>query len=102
MAKKKATSAKLAAALPRYHIVKKSIRTSSSHAYTLLHGMREHFPDAEVSAEDGLRFDWPDGWVHLRASITEPIIRMIVEWKTKEQAEDKALQVRGLLERLVA
>jgi len=101
MAKKAKTSAELAADLPRYHIVKKSIHTSSSHAYTLLHGMRDHFPDAEVNDADGLRFDWPDGWVHLRASITEPLIRMIVEWKTKEQAEDLALQVRGLLERQV-
>ena len=99
MAKKKATSAELAANLPRHTIVKKKIRTSSSHAYTLLHAMRDHFPDAQVNDADGLRFDWPDGWVHLRASSTEPIIRMIVEWKTREQAEEKALQVRGLLER---
>ncbi len=102
MAKKKKTSAELAAALPRYHLVKKSIRTTSSHAYTLLHAMRDLFPDADVNDADGLRFDWPDGWVHLRASITEPIIRMIVEWKTKEAAEDKALQIRGLLERRLA
>lgn len=101
MAKKKATSAELAANLPRYHLVKKSIRTSSSRAYTLLHAMRRHFPDAVINDEDGLRFDWPEGWIHLRASTTEPIIRMIVEWTGKEQAEEKALQVRGLLERLV-
>jgi phosphomannomutase len=101
MAKKKATSAELAAALPRYHLVKRSIRTSSSHAYTMLHNLRGHFPDAEVNDEDGLRFDWPEGWIHLRASTTEPIVRMIVEWNSKEQAEDRALQVRGLLERLV-
>ncbi len=101
MAKKKATSAELAAALPRYHLVKKAIRTSSSHAYTLLRAMRNQFPDAEVNDADGLRFDWADGWVHLRASSTEPVIRMIVEWKTKEGAEDKALQIRGLLERRI-
>jgi phosphomannomutase len=101
MAKKGATSAELAAALPRHCIVKKKIRTSSSHAYTLLHALRDRFPDAEVNDADGLRFDWPGGWVHLRASTTEPIIRMIVEWETREQAEEKALQVRGLLERMV-
>lgn len=99
MAKKGATSAELAANLPRYCIVKKKIRTSSSHAYTLLHALRSHFPDAEVNDTDGLRFDWPGGWVHLRASTTEAIIRLIVEWETREQAEDMALRVRGLLER---
>ncbi len=44
-------------------------------------------------------FDWKDGWVHLCASMTEPIIRMIVEFKSKEKAEDMVLQIRGLLER---
>jgi len=101
MAKKKLTSAELAAALPRYHLVKRAIRTSSSHVYTLLRSMREHFCDAEVHEKDGFRFDWPEGWVHLRVSNTEPIIRMIVEWASKEGAEDRALHVRGLLERLV-
>jgi len=101
MAKKKATSAELAAELPRHHIVKKTIRTSSSHAYALLHAMRSHFPDAVVNDTDGLRFEWPDGWVHLRVSITEPMIRMIVEWNTQKEANERALQVRGLLERLM-
>jgi len=101
MARKRASSAELAAALPRYHIVKRSIRTSSSHAYTMLHKLRSQFPDALVNEEDGLRFDWPDGWIHLRASMTEPLVRMVVEWNSKEQAEDRALLVRGLLERLV-
>ncbi len=100
MARRKTSSAALAEALPRHHIVKRSIRTSSSHAFTMIHGLRDHFSGAEVTEEDGLRFDWRDGWVHLRASMTEPIVRMIVEWNSREKAEDMALQVRGLLERL--
>lgn len=100
MADKGAASADLAAALPRHHIVKRAIRTSSSHAYTMLHRLRGQFPEAQVNDEDGLRFDWPEGWIHLRASMTEPIVRMMVEWNSMEQAEDRALQVRGLLERL--
>jgi phosphomannomutase len=96
------SSADLAEHLPRYHIIKRSIACPSAHAYTLLRNVRGQFGDAERSEEDGFRFDWPDGWVHLRASMTEPIIRMIVEWKTREEAEDKALYVRGMLERLVA
>jgi phosphomannomutase len=95
-------SAELAQTLPRYHIIKRAIPCPSAHAYTLLRSVRDHFADAELSEEDGFRFDWPDGWIHLRASMTEPIVRMIVEWKSREVAEDKALYVRGLLERLVA
>lgn len=96
------TSAELAGALPRYHIIKKSVPCPSAHAYTLLRSLKNHFPDARLTEGDGFRFDWPDGWVHLRASATEPIVRMIVEWTTRELAEDRALQVRGLLERLVS
>lgn len=102
MAKQKCTSAELAASLPRYHIIKKTIPCSSTHAYTCLRNFRDAFPDAVVSDEDGFRFDWPDGWAHLRASMTEPLVRMIVEFNSKEKAEDKAFQIRGMLERMIA
>lgn len=92
---------KLSAELPRYHIIKRKINCPSAHAYTLLRSAGTVFGDAVVSEEDGLRFDWKDGWIHLRASATEPVIRMIVEWRTSEQAEDMALQMQGQLERLL-
>lgn len=102
MALEKRTSAELAEELPRYHIVKKKVYCPSANAYSLLRSLKNQFPDAELSEEDGFRFDWKDGWVHLRASNTEPVIRMIVEWKGTQEAIDRALHVRGLLERLVA
>jgi phosphomannomutase len=102
MARHSSSSADLASALPRYHIIKGAVRTTSSRAYALLHDLRDSFPSARVNTADGLRFDWPDGWIHLRTSMTEPMIRMIVEWKTKEEAEDRALQARGLIERRVS
>jgi len=102
MARGGATSAELAERLPRYHIVKKSVALSSAQAYPLLRRLAEDFPDARASEEDGLRLDWPDGWMHVRASMTEPIVRMIVEWSTREGAEERALQLRGRLERRLA
>jgi len=102
MAKRNASSHDLAVALPRFHIVKRKVACPSSHAYTLLRNLKDHFPEAEHSEIDGFRFDWKGGWIHLRAATTEPVIRMIVEWKTKEEAEEKAIQMRGLIERLVA
>jgi len=101
MALERCSSSTLASRLPRYHIVKRAIPCQSAHAYTLLRSLHGKFPEARCNEEDGLRFDWKEGWVHLRASMTEPIIRMIVEWETHEGADDKALQVRSLLERLV-
>ena len=102
MVKRNATSHDLAQALPTFHIIKKKVSCSSSHAYTLLRNIRDHFPDAKYSELDGMRFDWDDGWIHLRAATTEPTIRMIVEWRTKAEAEERCDQMRGVLERLVA
>ncbi|NOY74491.1 MAG: hypothetical protein GXP32_01705, partial [Kiritimatiellaeota bacterium] len=101
MAAKNATSAELVGALPQYHLRKLKVNCQSSNAYTLLKNLEEYFPDAEVSEIDGHRFDWPDGWIHFRMAMTEPIIRVIIEWRTKEEAEERATRVRGLLERLL-
>ena len=102
MAVRKMTVSGLAAALPRYFIVKKVISCPSSHAYAVIRSLKKHFPDARINEDDGLRFDWKDGWISLRAAATEPVIRMIAEYKNREMSVDRALYVRGLVERLVA
>ncbi len=101
MAAKNATLSELVDEMPRYHIIKKKVNCPSSHAYGLIRKLRTHFKGAVLSEEDGLRFDWPDGWIHLRAAMTEPIIRLIVEWKTKDEAEERASELRTIIERLV-
>lgn len=47
----------------------------------------------EVSTVDGVKIDFADGWVHLRKSNTEPIIRIYSEAATEERANDLARQV---------
>ncbi|MDA0284531.1 MAG: phosphoglucosamine mutase, partial [Planctomycetota bacterium] len=44
------------------------------------------YPDAEATTGDGLRLDWSDHWVQVRASNTEPIIRVIAEAPGSEVA----------------
>lgn len=46
------------------------------------------FSDAEVNTEDGLKFIWDDCWLHLRASNTEPILRIYAEASTKKEAQE--------------
>jgi phosphomannomutase len=101
MAAKNASSAELAGSLPKYHLRKLKIPCRVSNAYSLLKNLGDHFQDAERSDVDGHRFDWPDGWIHFRMAMTEPIIRVIIEWRTKEEAEERATRVAGLLERLL-
>ncbi len=43
--------------------------------------------DATADRLDGLRLDWPDRWLHVRGSNTEPIVRVIAEAPTRAEAE---------------
>ena len=47
---------------------------------------RRIFADAQADRLDGLRLDWPDRWLLVRASNTEPIVRLVAEAKTMEDA----------------
>jgi phosphomannomutase len=68
----------IVAAAPQYRIVKDKVPRGAnlSQIYAAL---RSRFPDAESDERDGLRLAWPDRWVHVRPSGTEPIIRFIAE-----------------------
>ncbi|MDA1105612.1 MAG: phosphoglucosamine mutase [Planctomycetota bacterium] len=80
----------LAGELPRYSMVKRKLdlsavggRDAMARAFA---GVRQAFSAERLTDSDGLRVDWPDGWVHLRASNTEPIVRIIGEAATAERA----------------
>ena len=48
--------------------------------------LAEAHPEAEADRHDGLRLDWPDAWAHVRASNTEPIVRVIAEARDPAEA----------------
>lgn len=91
----------LAASIPRYHIVKSTVHCQAAHAYSLIRGVRDKVKDAQITEDDGIRIEWPDGWVSLRSASTESVIRMISEAKTREKAVDREFYLRGLIERQV-
>lgn len=88
--------------LLRYAIVKRQISCPVVAAYSLVNRLRQLYPDLEPDDTDGLRFDWPEGWVHLRVSQTERSLRLIAEWPDMETARRKAGEVQAGLERMVA
>ncbi len=78
------------ASLPQYEIVKSKIDlTSVEQVHEVLASVKAKMsPKAiHINEEDGIRFDFGKGWLHVRASNTEPIIRLIAEATTKEIAE---------------
>lgn len=69
----------LADELPRYVIVKDKYRVDQTRLPRLFTELKRCWPDAKIDELDGLRLDWPDRWVHVRPSNTEPIVRVIAE-----------------------
>ena len=79
--------------LPKYVIVKDKLDRPDARLATVYEALRAAFPDAAADMQDGLRLSWPDRWVHIRPSGTEPIVRVIAEAPTAEAA--KALVARS-------
>ena len=88
IARKKVKLSELASRLPRYHMLKGSIPSSSETIYPLIEAFRRRYQDHNPSLEDGVRVDWDDAWVHIRASNTEPLIRVIVESEKPARARE--------------
>lgn len=81
----------LAAQLPRLSMVKSIIPVEPNLIYSTLQMFRDRVQDegspvADLS--DGVRLDWPDGWVHVRVSNTESIIRVIAEAEQESRAQE--------------
>lgn len=65
--------------LPGYTIVKDKLECPRDRVGAGCEALQSEFGDATATAGDGLRLDWEDRWVQVRASNTEPIIRVIAE-----------------------
>jgi phosphomannomutase len=86
--------------LPRYVIVKDKLDRPNASLDTVYEALRAAFPTAEADTQDGLRLSWPDRWVHVRPSGTEPIVRVIAEAPSDREARDLVKQSRVPLDAL--
>ncbi len=78
-------------ALPKYEIVKAKIDLESTEqVQSVLAGVKAKMAlkARSINEEDGIRFDFYKSWLHIRPSNTEPIIRLIAEAPTREEAEE--------------
>jgi phosphomannomutase len=73
------TLAEWADSLPQYAIVKDKLTCSREQVTNACAALRAAYSDATPTEGDGLRLDWDDRWVQVRASNTEPILRVIAE-----------------------
>jgi phosphomannomutase len=92
----------IVAQYPQYSIVKDKLDRPGGTLETVYEALRADFPDAVVDTQDGLRLTWPDRWVHLRPSGTEPIVRVIAEAPTDAEARELISRCRAPVEALAA
>ncbi|MDD2437558.1 MAG: phosphoglucosamine mutase [Massilibacteroides sp.] len=89
LAKKKMSTSELRATYPPYFISKQKVElTPSIDVDALLAKMKTQFAQYDITDIDGVKIDFPDKWVHLRKSNTEPIIRIYSEAHTMQEAEE--------------
>ncbi|NJW53478.1 phosphoglucosamine mutase [Salinimicrobium oceani] len=91
LAEKQMKMSELRKTYPSYFMSKNKIElTPELDVDEILRSVKEKFSKEEVSTIDGVKIDFPEYWVHLRKSNTEPIIRIYTEAKSQEKADKVA------------
>ncbi|MFB0516136.1 MAG: phosphoglucosamine mutase, partial [Candidatus Neomarinimicrobiota bacterium] len=85
------------AQLPQFCMIKEKVAIDGHDTDEVLRRIAERYPDAESITLDGLKLQWPDKWMHVRKSNTEPVIRIHAEAPTREAAQELAAEVRELV-----
>ena len=98
LAQKGMKVSELRATFPNYFIAKNRIDlTPSTDIDAILNEVKEIFADQQVNDIDGVKIDFPDKWVHLRKSNTEPIIRVYSEASSMEVADELGKQLMQIV-----
>ncbi|MCC8037023.1 MAG: phosphoglucosamine mutase [Bacteroidales bacterium] len=98
LAKKGKKVSELKKEYPAYAIAKNKIElTPEIDVDKILAAVKEKFAGEKITDIDGVKIDFPDCWVHLRKSNTEPIIRIYSEAATMEQADELAAKIKAVI-----
>ena len=94
LAHKGKTVSELKKEYPQYSISKNRIDlTPDTDVDGLLEALKEKYKDERLTTVDGVKIDFADGWVHLRKSNTEPIIRVYSEARDEAEADQLAQRI---------
>ncbi len=98
LAKSGKTVSELRSGYPQYYIAKQKVElTADIDVDALLEAVKNKYSEYDVTDIDGVKIDFPDRWVHLRKSNTEPIIRVYAEASSSEEAEKTAAGVMDVI-----
>jgi phosphomannomutase len=97
MARENKPLSEIVNSIPRYEIIKDKFECRRDDANRAVEAVKKAFANEKVDLQDGIRIDWPDSWVHARASNTEPIMRIIAEAPTRAVAEERIAAVKKVV-----
>lgn len=102
LAHEKKSVSELRASYPPYFIAKQKIElTPEIDVDAILNAVKEKFSAYDVTDIDGVKIDFPEKWVHLRKSNTEPIIRIYSEAHTMKEAEEIGAEIIQIIKQMV-
>lgn len=99
LARRAATLSQVVASMPAYAIEKAKTPIRPGLAERAMTALAQRHRAANLDRQDGLRIDWPDqgAWLHVRASNTEPILRLIAEAPSPDRARAILLEAQELI-----
>ena len=87
---------------PPYAIAKNKIQlTADIDVDAILEAVKDKYKSEKVTTIDGVKIDFPDRWVHLRKSNTEPIIRIYSEAQTMKEADAIAQEIKDVVSNII-
>ncbi len=98
MAETGQSMSELAGALPRFYRKAGQVAYEHGRLGSLMQALEESFPDVETDRSDGLKLILPGAWIHVRASNTEPLLRMAAEARSEAEVDELYARVLGLFE----
>ena len=102
MARERKPLVEIMRALPRYWMVKEKTGFPLDRLPELEEALERRFAGATRVRLDGLKLEWNDGWLHVRASNTEPILRVVAEAKSAPRARALVAEAKRAIAELRA
>ena len=100
MAQSGKSISQLVAEMGGYCMKKQKYKAGPEETEKVILRAKEIFSEARINTIDGCRFDFEDGWLHLRSSNTEPLMRVVVEAESEEAADGYIKKIVDVIEEI--
>jgi len=75
-------------AMPQYTMARAKVELQKVNPQAVLEALKRRYARERLDFTDGVKILWDEAWVHIRPSNTEPIVRVLAEAKTRQEARE--------------